>query len=316
MTYTYNDILCVKDILTGSIRTEDIAGKDGWFTDVSGNLRRAIDEDNLDVLASGTIDHIDNVSARFVTTEGVRWDYFIPKKEPSYEDCQDEWIKANNLKRGDKVRILRKAKAYENGWRNGWVDSMDGTVGKVCYVIADCGCDGIKLGTSQGSWRYPYFILEKVEDKPTYTDDDIISSSNDPRLKTAIGKLVYFHDDRESVLCNANNDVAIGTLTSIDKGYGSSVFFINSVLHWKYIIIKKDQPENKYIPFDLSLDEDKAALRNRWVKSKHTSIESVVTGFTSSNVCLGVSSYTPSTLFRNFTFLDGSVIGKSANKEN
>lgn len=33
MTYTYDDIVTAKDILTGRVKKEDIIGKEGWFLD-------------------------------------------------------------------------------------------------------------------------------------------------------------------------------------------------------------------------------------------------------------------------------------------
>ena len=95
----------------------------------------------------------------------------IEKK--SYKERQAEWIKENNLKPGDKVRILRKTEDYENGWQNGWTHSMEGSIGEICTVIEDCGCDGIEVKSSQGTWGYPYFVLEKAEDKPAYIPFDL-----------------------------------------------------------------------------------------------------------------------------------------------
>ena len=33
MTYTYDDIVTAKDILTGKVKKEDIIGKNGWLLD-------------------------------------------------------------------------------------------------------------------------------------------------------------------------------------------------------------------------------------------------------------------------------------------
>ncbi len=81
----------------------------------------------------------------------------------SYEQRQKEWVQKNDLKIGDKVKVLRKAKSYEGGWNNSWCLYMDSTVGKEFVVNGfnddDCGW-GISL---VGVCDYPYFVLEPVD---------------------------------------------------------------------------------------------------------------------------------------------------------
>ena len=175
MTYTYDDIITAKDILAGKVKPEDIVGKDGWFTDVTSNLKLAIDKDEMAILVSGTLDHIDdNDIIKFSSEGGSSWNYFIPKKEKPYEERQAEWIKENDIKVGDKVRIVRKARDNEGGWDNNWAPSMSDAVGKVGCVIEDPRASGIRVETDDCSFAYPYFVLEKVEDKPTYTEPEYI----------------------------------------------------------------------------------------------------------------------------------------------
>ena len=108
--------------------------------------------------------------------EGWNFPYFVLEKiseeeykkmsdRESYIKRQAEWVKANNLKPGDMVKVLRKARDYESGWPIDWVHEMDSCVGKVLEVkkIID---KSIALYTEDESdwWQYPYFILEKVVD--------------------------------------------------------------------------------------------------------------------------------------------------------
>ena len=83
----------------------------------------------------------------------------------NYEKRQREC----GLKVGDKVKILRKVVDYEDGWGNSWPEDMDTLVGKTGEIIEDGGGVGLKvfLEEEYDWWFFPYFVLEKVEDKET-----------------------------------------------------------------------------------------------------------------------------------------------------
>ena len=204
--YTYDDIITAKDMLTGKVRKEDLIGKDGWFTDVPGNLKRAIDKDDMDILVSGTLDQIDDARVRFFSEKDTPWDYFIPKKESTYEERQAEWIKENDIKVGDKVRIVRKARANEGGWDNNWVPSMSDTVGEVGRVIDDSSAVGIRVETDDCSFAYPYFVLEKVE--PKYIPFDLGKEEDRARLRGAwIRRKDYPGDEYQIVGISITNNL-------------------------------------------------------------------------------------------------------------
>ena len=83
----------------------------------------------------------------------------------NYEKRQREC----GLKVGDFVKILRKAKDDENGWDNYWPEEADTWVGKTGEIIEDGGGVGLKVFLEEENdwWFFPYFVLEKVEDKET-----------------------------------------------------------------------------------------------------------------------------------------------------
>ena len=85
--------------------------------------------------------------------------------EKSYEERQREC----GLKVGDKVKILRRAEAEEEGWNNDWCESMNEFIGKIGKVISNQGEAGIKVEVCEFNnwWYFPYFVLEKVEDNET-----------------------------------------------------------------------------------------------------------------------------------------------------
>jgi len=70
------------------------------------------------------------------------------------------------FKKGDQVRILRKAKTRERGWENSWVDPMDAAVGKIGTVVSTAfgGQHDVEVEV-QGlpePWGFPDFVLQKV----------------------------------------------------------------------------------------------------------------------------------------------------------
>ena len=93
--------------------------------------------------------------------------YSVLRKEKemkkSYEERQDEWINKNDLKIGDKVRVIRKAESDEDGWLAVWATGMDAVVGKAGVVKRFLGNIGIRVSFDKKlSWSLPYFVLEKV----------------------------------------------------------------------------------------------------------------------------------------------------------
>ena len=81
----------------------------------------------------------------------------------NYEKRQREC----GLKVGDFVKILRKAKDDENGWDNYWPEEADTWVGKTGEIIEDGEGVGLKVFLEEENdwWFFPYFVLEKVEEK-------------------------------------------------------------------------------------------------------------------------------------------------------
>ena len=79
----------------------------------------------------------------------------------NYLEKQDEWIKSNVLKVGDKVLVKSKAESYKQGWDNCWLSCMDDAVGKIHSITRFNGGSGIGLDFSV--YNFPYFVLESAE---------------------------------------------------------------------------------------------------------------------------------------------------------
>lgn len=81
----------------------------------------------------------------------------------------------------------------------------------------------------------------------------------------------------------------------------------------------KDKPA--YIPFDLSKEEDRDALRDKWIVCRYNGNEARISAFKQTDT-RGWEAHIPQVglrsgrqLFDNYTFLDGSLIGKLANSQ-
>ncbi len=174
------------------------------------------------------------------------------------------------------------------------------------------------------------FLMENFDEsapciirKKEYTENDIITDVSDPRLKDAIGKTVYVaHKLYSSVVDNANNNDSANKGVLVNLGYDPShPFEVHTELgfHWDRIILSKNQPpRKKYVPFNLSKEEDRNFLRNKWVRKKDTDElwEDQILSFGSDEVLeepyasLNMGSENAETLFKHFEFLDGTPCGR------
>lgn len=117
----------------------------------------------------------------------------------SYAERQAEWVKENNLKLGDKVKVIKKSeKDWDEDWC--WVSEMDKTVGTIMTVC------GIRSGAISLEMRcgkncgYPYYCLEKVKEEPKFKVGDYVRAIDDfynitSKRNDYIGKIqeVYSH---------------------------------------------------------------------------------------------------------------------------
>ena len=88
-----------------------------------------------------------------------------------------------------------------------------------------------------------------------YTYEDIIMDPEDPRLEGAIGKECYFSDYPKNLLNNArSNSSDICRLKGIDKEEDAPFIDGESDYGWTCVIIKKEEPQPQYVPFE-SMEE-------------------------------------------------------------
>jgi len=99
-----------------------------------------------------------------ITEENIPRLFGEEDKKKSYQERQDEWIRDHGLKKGDKVRVVRKAVNHESGWDTSWLDNMDKYIDKVVTIKQIDADGGIRLLYGMHSYYFPYFVLEPVKD--------------------------------------------------------------------------------------------------------------------------------------------------------
>ena len=163
-----------------------------------------------------------------------------------------------------------------------------------------------------------------------YTYADIIMDPNDPRLEGAIGKECYFSDYPKMLLSGArhNSPEYLDCLTDIRKE-GACTFVDKNGSGWILIIIKKEEPKPKYVPFE-TLDEfiesykkaeeriaysntrDYIASCGMWLRFNNDDVLCAVTEIWTDGVFLGHDHMKIKweELFNFYTFIDDSPCGK------
>ena len=146
-----------------------------------------------------------------------------------------------------------------------------------------------------------------------YTYKDVIIDPNDPRVE--IGKEYYFGNNPGCLLRSISQlSASEGTLVMKDSAIeAQSSPFMSSEGEWFVCIIRKKEPEKKWVPFDLTKEEDRARLRGAWVRVKErTSWEEQITSLNSIFIFLGgdgEDGIKPDYLFNHYEFVDGSPCG-------
>lgn len=162
--YTYKDII----IDPSSEEAKNAIGKEAYYSD---NPTECLEyANNDDKYHLERFNGIEKYNCPFKFGD-FSYSCLIVKKIESYEERAKKWIKENGLKKGDYVKVVRKAKDYEDGWDGRWTKERDDFIGKV-IPVSDIGeSTGVILSYCCCDWAgydFPYFVLEKVEPEPRY----------------------------------------------------------------------------------------------------------------------------------------------------
>lgn len=149
-----------------------------------------------------------------------------------------------------------------------------------------------------------------------YTYKDVIIDPEDPRVE--IGAKYYRSDYPKRVLYLANNDEDyIGTLEEIVTASPVTPFVVRTGDAYSLCacLIRKKEPEKKYVPFDLNNKEDKEFLRYKWIRYKRNEFEACIIAFKYHDT--EWKAHVPQQglrngeqLLANYEFMDGSPVGK------
>ena len=162
-----------------------------------------------------------------------------------------------------------------------------------------------------------------------YTYKDIIIDPESEEAKNAIGKEVYYTNWPMDLLKFAIKDKDKGILT-IASGLG---FLVNDTF-WQCIIVKKEEPKPKYVPFESTEEfverytevkegtefgtfEDNLLQCGMWLKSKDDDDLSQVTVIREYGICIDTMSTFVSwkNLLDDFEFIDDSPCGRLMEKK-
>lgn len=126
------------------------------------------------VYGKDTCELVDNASTRSQTVSNADFRLHVskpvkltPAKIPQqiYQALQDKWVELNEIKVGSKVKVIRTATDFENGWDLVWMGSMSSQVGKVVTIDEiKTNSNGLHLDVG---CSYPYFVLEPVVNENT-----------------------------------------------------------------------------------------------------------------------------------------------------
>ena len=166
-----------------------------------------------------------------------------------------------------------------------------------------------------------------------YTYEDIIMDPEDPRLEGAIGKECYLSDCPKMALDYARNNSVPDRLKSINKE-SAAPFVSHDETNWVVVIIKKEEPNPKYVPFE-TLDEfiesykkaeeriaysntrDYIASCGMWLRFNNDDVMCAVTEIWTDGVFIGHDHLKIEwkELFNFYDFLDGSPCGRKEVEE-
>ena len=161
-----------------------------------------------------------------------------------------------------------------------------------------------------------------------YTFADIIMDPEDPRLEGAIGKECYLSDFPKIALDVARNNSTVDRLKRIAKEETCPFVNEEEESNWAVIIIKKEEPKPKYVPFKNGLEffNSYLSVESRlektdyfpsnhgiWLKDKDIDgVSYIVTEIWRDGVVLGSDQHTTiwKDLLDGYAFLDNTPCGR------
>ena len=167
-----------------------------------------------------------------------------------------------------------------------------------------------------------------------YTWDDIIIDPTSDRAKKAVGKDCYFGATPIGCIRNANDDKNSSVLREV-RSNEFSPFITSNYGSYSCIIVKKEEPKPKYVPFksieefverytevkegtEFGTFEDNLLQCGMWIKSKDDNDLSQITVIREHGICIDTMSTIVlwKNLLDDFEFIDGTPCGKLEEESN
>ena len=148
--------------------------------------------------------------------------------------------------------------------------------------------------------------------KDIITGKDIITDQ--VKDSDIIGAEGYFTNDLQDIVDSLDYD---SSLDALPKGTLETVTYSGRFKkkedkeYYEYFILKKESVK-KYVPFDLSKEEDRARLRGAWLRLKEHSNEEMVKAIYPfiGRVSIDNEEVITEFLLENYEFVDGTPCGK------
>lgn len=282
--YTYKDVI----IDPNDPRVE--IGKTYYAATSISSTLRAANAENESFLVK--LDSVNREPTRTIITakpftvsykqgNGGDTDFIIRKKESSYDERQAEWVKANDIKAGDKVRVLKGFVGNSKDIPYGITSEMENLIGKTLEVRGVYkNCIKVLDGHNLCCWAWPYYCLEKVEE-PEFKVGDFVRTEYE----------------------------SIGVITEI-IAHDFVVIRTNNLSYFNLSKSRLEHIKAHLKPFDLEDKDTRDKIRGCWIRKKDNSEIKLIWGLweLDGKWMIGEGS-NPQELLNDWVFEDGSPCG-------
>ena len=184
-----------------------------------GKTAEVVEVDETDGLLPYLI-HIENMR-RWATDAEI-----VPAgselREKTYKERQAEWVKANNIRVGSRVRIKRMPESYEDGWGNIAVPSgMLSFINNVS-VITGIWRKNIRVDNFHDWFGFPFSVIEKIDNDSFAIINQVVFDTiqvkwSEDKDSVARGKFLTFDAGKYIAADNSSGEFFVEEFDSYQK---------------------------------------------------------------------------------------------------
>lgn len=166
-----------------------------------------------------------------ITIGGLEF-YLIPVNEydkikVSYIEAQEKWIKENNIKVGDRVKICKTRPANQYNWLYEWVFQMDKWLNKECTILR-IHKNSIRLEEDTELWDFPFYVFTKIEEDKDIKINDWVFFD-------------YIQANKEGYTTSVwNKHLSLMKVNNINETNNTKLFFNRDDNYYKCLYSKTD----------------------------------------------------------------------------